>query len=157
MTVGIDRAAVGREFPPIHAVVRRERLLAFARATGQADPIYVDVDAARAVGHPDLPAPPTFLFFMAQEDPMAIAHLERLGVPLNSILHGEQHFRYHHPVHAGDRLTLVTRIVEVWRSRGGRFDFARRHGAISSEQGLPVVDMDDILVARLATEVEGAP
>ncbi len=40
--------------------MERGRLRMFAAAIGETDPIYTDVEAARAAGHPDLPVPPTF-------------------------------------------------------------------------------------------------
>ncbi|MPY78402.1 MAG: hypothetical protein GEV04_07875, partial [Actinophytocola sp.] len=53
---------------PIEADIERGRLRFFAKAIGQKDPIYSDVDAARRAGHPDLPVPPTFFFSMELED-----------------------------------------------------------------------------------------
>ncbi|MFX8414337.1 MaoC family dehydratase N-terminal domain-containing protein, partial [Acinetobacter baumannii] len=55
----IDRKWIGYELPPSVLPIARPRLLFLAKATGQTHPIYVDVDAARAAGYPDLPAPPT--------------------------------------------------------------------------------------------------
>ncbi|MFR9805122.1 MaoC family dehydratase N-terminal domain-containing protein [Pseudonocardia sp. RS010] len=152
-TDGLDREWQGRSFPPVTATVERGRLRAFARATGQTDPVYFDLDAARAAGHPDLLAPPTVLFFLAQEDPALFSHLEAIGAAVSTVLHGAQTFRYHRAVHAGDELTLVTTIGRMWRSRDGRFDFAERHGAITdAATGRRVADSDDVLITRLGSE-----
>jgi acyl dehydratase len=45
--MALDRSLIGREPPGQTLLVTRSRLRAFARATGQTDPVYTDVDAAR--------------------------------------------------------------------------------------------------------------
>jgi acyl dehydratase len=55
------------------------RLQAFARATGQDDPVYSDPAAARAAGHPSLPVAPTFLFCLEMQGPAPMEMYERLG------------------------------------------------------------------------------
>ena len=51
----------GREFAPTAPyLVGREKVREFARAVFAANPINHDVDAARAAGHADIVAPPTF-------------------------------------------------------------------------------------------------
>ena len=51
----------GRVFAPTEPyLVGREKVREFARAVFAANPINLDVDAARAAGHADMVAPPTF-------------------------------------------------------------------------------------------------
>ena len=45
--MALDRSIVGRELPAETLLVTRSRLRAFARATGQSDPLYTDVDVAK--------------------------------------------------------------------------------------------------------------
>lgn len=61
--------ARAQKFEPGVVTVERGRLALFARVTGQTDPVYTDVAAARAAGHPDLPVPPTFIFGLELEAP----------------------------------------------------------------------------------------
>ena len=56
----VDTTDIGRTFPRHSADVESGRLRLFAKATGETRPEYIDEDAARAAGHPSLPAPPTF-------------------------------------------------------------------------------------------------
>ena len=64
--MAIDREKhVGVVSEPREVVVETGFLKFFARATGEANPIYFDEAAARAAGHPALPAPPTYLFSLA--------------------------------------------------------------------------------------------
>ncbi len=107
-------ADIGRRFGPCRTLVTRERLLRFAEAIGEDRPIYRDFSAARAAGHRDILATPTFLFCaMLMDASRPLGYLEDLGVDLNSILHAEQAFRFHRSVCAGDTLTFMTVIKDV--------------------------------------------
>ena len=55
----IDRL-IGHEFAPVTAELEKGRLRFFAKATGNADPVYSDEAAAKAAGYPSPPAPPHF-------------------------------------------------------------------------------------------------
>ena len=51
----------GRVFPPTAPyLVGREKIREFSRAVLSTNPINFDVEAAKAAGHADLVAPPTF-------------------------------------------------------------------------------------------------
>lgn len=111
------------EFAPLDVDVERGRLRLFATAIGQTDPVYTDVDAARAAGHRDLPVPPTYFFSLGLDMAEPFAYLVGLGVDLNTVLHGEQSFEYHRLAYAGDRLTLRDRVTDVYSKRGGALEF----------------------------------
>ena len=52
---------IGRALPPSRPyLVGREKVREFALAVGEGASVCHDIDAARAAGHPDLVAPPTF-------------------------------------------------------------------------------------------------
>ncbi|MDQ1696208.1 MAG: hypothetical protein QOJ03_1561, partial [Frankiaceae bacterium] len=58
----INRDFIGREYPASETYeVSRELIRRFADAIGDSSPVYRDVEAAKALGHPDVIAPPTFL------------------------------------------------------------------------------------------------
>jgi len=59
--VALDQSFVGRKYPPTPPYeVGREKIREFADAVGDHNPAYRDPEAARALGHPDVIAPPTF-------------------------------------------------------------------------------------------------
>ncbi len=61
--MALDQSFVGRAYPPTEPYeVGREKIREFAEAVGDANPAYTDTEAARALGHPDVIAPPTFVF-----------------------------------------------------------------------------------------------
>lgn len=110
---------VGRQSAPLEVEVERGHIRRFAEAVGDSNPIYVDEAAARAAGHPRIPAPPTFAAALRPNDPRA-----GLDIDWRKLLHGEQELVFHRPVYAGDRLTLVGRIADaaVKQAKSGAMD-----------------------------------
>jgi acyl dehydratase len=110
---------VGRESAPAVLDVERGHIRRFAEAIGDPNPIYVDEAAARAAGHPRIPAPPTFAIALRANDP-------RGGIEIDwrKLLHGEQELLFTRPLYAGDRLTIVGRIAaaDVKQTKGGVMD-----------------------------------
>jgi acyl dehydratase len=145
--VRIDPSIVGRRFTPHSVDVERGRLRFFARATGQSDPVYTDVEAATRAGHPDLPVPPTFLFCLEMEQPDPWSFVAELGVDLRTILHGGQSFEYHAMAYAGDRLTFATAISDVYEKKGGALTFVARTTDVTRD-GAPVARMTGTVVLR---------
>jgi acyl dehydratase len=137
-------AATSLHFAPLTFDVERGRLRSFARAIGETDPVYRDVEVARAAGLRDLPVPPTFIFSMSLEAEEPLGYLTSLGVDLRFILHGEQRFDYHQMTFAGDRLTLQDRITDVYLKRAGAMEFVVKK---------TTVHRDDELVATAETTV----
>jgi acyl dehydratase len=148
-TVVIPLSAVGSSTPPVTVTVERGRLLLFAKATGQTDPLYLDVATARAQGHPDLPVPPTYLFGLELEQPDPFAWLRELGVDLNAVLHGGQSFSYDAVTHAGDTLTVQSAVVDVREKKGGALQFIERRSVVTRD-GQPVATLDQTVVVRSA-------
>lgn len=122
----LDPSLIGTKSADLVADVERGRLRFFAKATGQTDPVYSDFDAARAAGHPDLLAPPTFLFCLSMEVPNPFDYLEELGIDPVTVLHGEQAFEYVQPVHAGNTVTFSTWISDIYTKKGGALEFLVR-------------------------------
>jgi len=113
--VPVNREFIGREFPaPAAYEVGREHIRRFADAIDDPHPAYRDPAAARALGHPDVIAPPTFLtvldFRFAADGPVADP---ALGLDYAMVVHGEQSFELHRPVVAGDVLTSVQRVDDI--------------------------------------------
>lgn len=125
--MAIDRNHIGVVSEPREIDVEKGQLRFFAAATNETDPIYFDEDAARAAGHPTIPAPPTFLFSLHLGVPAGRGDLldakNGIGAPMNRILHGEQSFTYHRPIYAGDRITLTTTTTDIYEKKGGLLEF----------------------------------
>jgi acyl dehydratase len=152
VAIDADKARAYR-FDPIVVPVERGRLALFARVTGQADPVYSDLTAAQAAGHPDLPVPPTFFFGLELEMPAPFGYLAELGIDLRQVLHGRQTFRYHTLAHAGETLTLTSRITDVVSRPGRGLEFLvkqtdiTRDGALIAQAGSTIVVRQPVVTA----------
>lgn len=144
--MSIPRTVIGTTIDPFTAVVERGRLRFFAEATGQADPIYSDVEAAKAAGHPDLPVPPTFLFGLKLDAPDTFGWITGLGVDLRMILHGTQKFEYHAPAFAGDSLTFTATISDLFEKRGGALEFIVLETTVTRQSQLIATLAETIVV-----------
>lgn len=133
---------------PFSVEVERGRLRAFARATGQEHPLFLDEAAARAAGHPALLVPPTFLFCLAMEGPNPQEIFERLGVNYAHVLHGEQHFDCHRPACAGQTLRFAPRIGRLYAKKGGALRFFEWVNRVTGGDGLAVADLRSVMVER---------
>jgi hypothetical protein len=121
--VSVPAGTAGTVLPVIESTVERGRLRFFAEAIGETDPVYRDLDAARAAGHPDLPVPPTFLFGLRLEAPDPFSWMTDLGVDMRYVLHGTQRFDYERMAYAGDTLQVAPVIADVYEKRGGALEF----------------------------------
>lgn len=146
--MAIDRNVVGTALPATRLHVERGRLRLFCKAIGETDPIYLDVHAARAAGHPDLPVPPTFLCALQHEHPDPFGWLDAIGVRLAHILHGEQDFAYHAMAYAGVTLTAHHTIADVYSKKGGALEFIVRDTTVTADDGRAIADLRDVIVVR---------
>jgi acyl dehydratase len=110
----LDKSLIGRESEPVVHEVERSAIRRFADALGDPNPIYQDEATARAAGHAALVAPPTFAVALTANE--RFRHSLDLGT--RSILHGEQQFEYARPLHAGERITVVSRVADVQERPG---------------------------------------
>ncbi len=144
----IDKKHIGMDLGTMTLDVERGRLRFFAKSIGQTDPVYTDLDAARAAGHPDLPVPPTFFFSLELETRDGFGYLETMGVDLRRLLHGEQRFTYHRVAHAGERLTLHTTIADITAKKGGAMELITRATTVTDENGELVAESRGLMVVR---------
>src|SRR3954463_4019686 len=111
----LNRAFIGRDYTSDDTYeVSREMIRKFADSIGDVNPVYRDVEAAKAQGHPDVIAPPTFLtvlgFRLAGAGPMADPDL---GLDYSPRVPGDQRFVPRRPVHAGDVLNVVSSVADI--------------------------------------------
>ena len=144
----IDKKWIGHELPSSVMTIERSRLQFFAKAIGETDPVYTDVAAARAAGYADLPAPPTFLFGAELDSGASDRLVADLGIPFANLLHGEQRFTYHHPACAGDRVTVRSKIADVYEKKGGALEFVVKNSRVTNEAGVLLAEMCTVLVYR---------
>ena len=96
--------------------VSRVKIVEFAEAIGDPNPVYRDLAVARLAGYCDVIAPPTFGVVVALPASIAAAREVFAGTGSPVIVHVEQRFDYTRPIQAGDVLhaeSVVTNVREV--------------------------------------------
>lgn len=147
MTMTPDPSFAGRTYPPGPAHrVSATKIAEFAAATGADSALHTDPDAARAAGHADVLAPPTFLVSLAQSAEAAYIQDPAAGIDFSRVVHGEESFVLHRPVVAGDVL-IPTLTVEKVRAVGGHAMITTRVD-VADEAGAEVATVRSGLVVR---------
>ncbi|WP_030055765.1 MULTISPECIES: MaoC family dehydratase N-terminal domain-containing protein [Streptomyces] len=149
--MALDPSFIGRSYPPTEPYeVGREKIREFATAIGDANPAYTDAEAAKALGHLDVIAPPTFPFVITYRAAGQVVEDPELGLDFSRVVHGDQKFAYTRPVRAGDRLSVAVTIDNI-KSLAGN-DVLTVRGEVTDATGEHVVTSVMTLVARAADE-----
>ncbi|MBL8666432.1 MAG: MaoC family dehydratase N-terminal domain-containing protein [Rhodospirillales bacterium] len=142
----IDKKHIGRTTAPQTIDVEKGRLKFFAKAIGETDPVYTDEEAAKAAGYSALPAPPTFAFCLEMETNSLWDNIAAMGVPVGKILHGSQTFKYLAPILAGDKITFVTKVSDIYDKKGGKMEFIIEDSTATNQNGTPVAELQRVIV-----------
>ena len=134
--MAVDRSYIGKQSDPVTMRVELGKIREFARAIKDDDPLYFDEQ------DPGIPAqgvwaPLTFLQTVRFWDDDG-AKTIRPPFDLKRVLHGEQEYEYFGPVTAGDTLTAVSRIVDLYEKpgkRGGTMTFCVTETDFTNQRG----------------------
>ena len=116
--MAVKTDAVGKRYAPSVYAVGREKIREFAAATGETNPLHLDLEAARAGGYADLVAPPMFAVVYGLSAMMAGVFDPEVGIDFAMMVHGGQEFRWGAPAVAGDEITTTATVKEI-SERGG--------------------------------------
>jgi len=145
--VPINAEYAGREYPPNAAYeVGREKIREFAAAVGATHPAHADVAAARALGYPDVIAPPTFAVVVAQRAEAQLIEDPAAGIDFTRVVHADERFVHHRPIHAGDRLVTVLHVDSVVERAG--LAMVTTRAEIADDAGAPVATVTSTLAVR---------
>ena len=144
----IDKKWIGFKLPVSELNIDRSRLRFFAKTIGETSSIYTDVEAARAAGYADLPAPPTFLFAAELDSGASDLLLQKLEVPIAKILHGEQSFCYHQSACAGDTITVRSQVDDIYDKKNGALEFIVKSSRATNQHEQLVAEMRTVIVVR---------
>jgi acyl dehydratase len=141
----------GKEYQEVTFEVERERVLQFAEAIGEDDPVFLDPEAAKAAGFPDQVAPPTFPTVMQIMTSGQVVLDEDLGVNYAMVVHGEQEYEWRRPIVVGDVLKATPRIADIY-ARGPN-EFLVIEAEITDSRGDVVCVARSTLLSRGTAEV----
>ena len=122
MTATLERleSMVGESVRTVEGfTVEAGKVEEFARAIGDADPLYRDPGVARERGFEAVPAPLSFVR-TADFPRYRTGDDVDLGFRHEHTLHGEQAYEYDRPLVVGDTLTGETAVVSAYEREGGR-------------------------------------
>ena len=120
---------VGRPTGAANATVERGPISKFAESVHNDSPVYQNLEAAKAAGFDNIPAPPTYAFSALQywgklpenqpPDPTGGKNpmMEIIGSLMakgGMVLHGEQEFTYHRPIVVGDVLSGEGKVLDIY-------------------------------------------
>ncbi len=151
VTVEIDRSLIGRRSAPYIVEVEKGAVRRFADAIGDPNPVYRDMEAARAQGYAGIIAPPTFpVSFHCPEEPEWTRNLDR-----RRVLAGEQGFHYARPIVVGDILTCCITFVgvEEKQARSGAMELLVQEIEGRDAAGAPVYRHRRVMVYRAAPAI----
>lgn len=151
------RAQVGKESPAWIYEVTTTGIRAFARGVGITDPVYYDLEAAKAAGFRSLPAPMTYhgapVYIPGQSD-------ETVSGPLNAdvtvdhglpnAMDGGKQTTYHETICAGDTLSCVAKLAALDLKVTGKgdhmlittieFTYTNQDGKVAAIESLKVIN-----------------
>jgi len=143
----VDVGYAGRQYPPTAAYeVGRQKLQEFADAVGASHEAHTDPSVARALGYPDVIAPPTFAVVVAQRAEAQLFEDPAAGIDFSRVVHADERFTHHRPIHAGDRLVTVLHVDSITVRAGLAMITTRAE--ISTEDGEPVCTVVSTLAVR---------
>lgn len=138
---------VGMAFAPYSFVVESGKIREFALAIGDDNPIYFEVEQARANGFSNLPIPPTFATVMDMwAGPDFDTLCDRLEVNPLRVLHGEMQYSYLGDICAGDELRAAARVTNAAVKKGmNLFTIETKY---VNQQGETVLVAQSVLIER---------
>jgi acyl dehydratase len=141
----VNSELIGREFLPTPPyLVGREKVREFARAVFADAPLHTDVDAARALGHADVVAPPTFAMVIQDQTLQQLLNEPDSGIVLARTIHAEQRFAYTRPIVAGDELSARLKVTGIRMMAGNAM--ITSEAEITDSSGAHVVTATSVLL-----------
>lgn len=146
--IKLDPDQIGKEVPIATVTVTAEDIRRFAEAVGDLNPLYLDAEAARAAGYPNVIAPPLFCMKMR-------GGRMRPDVPLEpgyASLHAGQDLEFIDEICAGQTYTITAKVAEAYEKTGrsGPMGIVVREVDIKDETGRIVTTLRERQIVRSA-------
>jgi acyl dehydratase len=146
----LNQSLKGKEYGEVSFTVERDKVNQFAQAVGETDPIYTDAEAAKAAGHPEQVAPPTFATVLQMAASGYVVNDQDLHLDYTRVVHGEQEFEYTRPLYVGDKLTAIPRVADIYAKNAN--EFLVIEAEIKDESGNTVVVSRSTILSRGTAE-----
>ncbi len=144
--MALNQSLKGKEYQEVSFTVERDRVVQFADAIGEDNPLFRDIDAAKSRGYGEQLAPPTFVTVMQIMTSGQVVLDQDLGLNYALVVHAEQEYQWHRPVQVGDVLSAVPRIADIYAK--GSNEFLVIEADIKDPSGQTVVLARTTLLSR---------
>jgi acyl dehydratase len=104
----LNKACVGREYPPVTINLAADAMQKYARAYNDDNPAFFDANRAGGIV-----APPMFGVVVTWDALMKVMMDPELNVDLLRLVHGEQDMEFPTPMRPGDVVTATAKIVSI--------------------------------------------
>lgn len=148
----MDETLKGRRLAEFGFLVERCKIREMAEAIEDPNPLYVDPEAARADGYPDVIALPTFGTAVNLWGGPGFQELTaELGSDPLKVLHAEQEYEYLAPIHPGDTLQAVIDVSDLYTKEGrsGKMAFCVLQTTMVNQEGKTVMIGRSTIVERV--------
>ncbi len=144
--IRLDPDLLGKEIEIGTFTVSAEEIRAFARAVGDLNPLYFEVEYARKAGYPDVIAPPTFCMQLRGGRMLPEVPLE----PGVVSLHAGQELEFYDEIYAGQTYTATAKVTSVYEKTGrsGPMGVIVREMEIKDHSGEKVVVLRERQIVR---------
>jgi acyl dehydratase len=119
--MAVNTELIGKTYPACTYAVGREKVREYALAVGESNPLYLDVEAARAAGYDDVVAPPMFAVVYGLAAAWPVLFDPELGIDFARMLHGGQEFEWGPLVVAGDEISTIMSVGDISERRNNRY------------------------------------
>ena len=140
-SIEFDKSAIGVDVPVGTHQVTREEIVAYARALGETNPLYLDEEAAKAGPYGTIIAPPGFYTSMhlhTGPDPKIRTGNSNMGYVAG------QNVEYFEPIRAGDTISAKAHVADVYTKTGrsGTLIFVVHRITYSNQYGRTVIEVE---------------
>jgi acyl dehydratase len=116
--MALKTEAIGKTYEPVTYAVGREKIREYASAVGETNPLYFELDAARAAGYDDLVAPPMFAVVYAARAVGPGIFDPDVGINFAMMVHAGQEFVWGPVVVGGDEITTTASVKDISETDG---------------------------------------
>jgi acyl dehydratase len=112
---------IGKSYPTTTYAIGREKIREYAYAVGESNPLYLDVEAARAAGHDVVVAPPMFAVVFSMQAVAQGLFDPEVGIDFSRLVHAGQEFEWGALMVAGDEISTTAAVSDISERAGNGF------------------------------------
>jgi len=110
----LSKDIIGTKLQPYTIAVERGKIKEFCEAIGETNPLYTDLEAAKAAGFEDTPIPPTFqTSFQFWGNKTLWTDMQKMGIDTERLLHMKEDYTYVKPIYPDTMIHATGEVTDV--------------------------------------------